>query len=287
MTDTMKVLFLGFGYVARATARALAGRARLMATARDCGTADALRAQGIAPVIAATDRAALADAAGAASHILVSAPPGAAGDPFLGLIGPDVLKARWVGYLSTTGVYGDRRGGWAFEWDTPRPTQERSVKRLEAELGWQDAGARIFRLAGIYGPGRSALDALREGRARRIIRHGHVFSRIHVDDIASALVLAMARPEASGVINLADDCPSSQSKVVEEAARLLGVEPPMEEAFDAGAMSAMLASFYAESRRVSNARARQVLGWRPRYPSYREGLAAIHALEKASTAPAP
>lgn len=287
MTDTMKLLLLGHGYVARATAQALAARARLMATTRDASAADALRAQGITPVFPAHDPAALAEAVREASHILVSAPPGEAGDPFLPLINPDALKARWVGYLSTTGVYGDRRGGWAFEWDAPSPTQERSVKRLEAEQGWQAAGARIFRLAGIYGPGRSALDALREGRARRIIRHGHVFSRIHVDDIASALVLAVARPETSGVFNLADDCPSSQSAVVEEAARLLGVEPPMEEVFDKGAMPAMLASFYAESRRVSNARARQVLGWRPCFPSYREGLAAIHAVEKASTAPAP
>lgn len=287
MTDTMKLLLLGPGYVARATARQLAGRARLMAATRRPDVPDGLRALGITSVIRAHDPAALAEAGREASHILVSAPPGEAGDPFLPLMDAGMLRTRWVGYLSTTGVYGDRRGGWAFEWDAPRPGQERSIRRLEAEAGWQDAGARIFRLAGIYGPGRSALDAVREGRARRVIRYGHVFSRIHADDIARALVLAMEQPDAGGVFNLADDCPSSQSKVVEEAARLLGVEPPMEEAFDTGAMSAMLASFYAESRRVSNARAKQVLGWRPAYPTYREGLAAIYEAEKASTAPAP
>ena len=282
----MNVLFLGFGYVARATARALAGHAELTATTRDPAKADALRAQGITPV-QMDDRAALKAAMRAASHILVSAPPGEAGDPFLPALDAKTAQARWIGYLSTTGVYGDRRGGWAFEWDAAHPTQARSVRRMEAEAGWQAAGARIFRLAGIYGPGRSALDALRQGRARRIIKPGHVFSRIHADDIASALVRAMDRPGASGIFNLADDLPSPQSAVVEEAARLLGVEPPLPEAFDPGAMSAMLASFYADCRRVSNARAKQVLGWRPAYPSYRQGLAAIYESEKASTAPAP
>lgn len=286
MGDTMQLLFLGFGYVARATARALRGRALMQATTRDPGKAEALAAQGITPV-RADDMAALTQAVERASHILVSAPPDEAGDPFLPLLDPALLRKRWTGYLSTTGVYGDRRGGWAFEWDAPAPGQARSIRRLEAETGWRDAGARIFRLAGIYGPGQSALDALREGRARRIIKPAQVFSRIHVDDIASALVLAMERPDAEGIFNLADDHPSSQSAVVKEAARLLGVEPPMEEAFDKGAMSPMLASFYAESRRVSNARAKAVLGWRLAYPSYREGLAAIYASKKASTAPAP
>lgn len=286
MADTMKLLFLGFGYVARATARALAGRAGMTATTRDPARIGALRACGVEPVFPA-DGARLIDAVKAASHIIVSAPPGEAGDPFLPLIDPAQLAERWVGYLSTTGVYGDRRGGWAFEWDSPDPAEPRSIRRVEAETGWQAAGARTFRLAGIYGPGQSAFDKLREGRARRIIKPGQVFSRIHVDDIASVLLLSMARPEATGVFNLADDHPCSQSIVVEEAARLLGVEPPMEEAFDKTAMSPMQASFYAANRRVSNARAKAVLGWRPIYPTYREGLAAIHASENASTAPAP
>ena len=286
MGDTMNVLFLGFGYVARATARALAGRAQLTATTRDPAKAKRLAVQGITPVLTG-DGAALEAAIRAASHILVSAPPGERGDPFLPALDVKTLQERWTGYLSTTGVYGDRRGGWAFEWDEPHPTQDRSVRRVQAETGWQAAGARIFRLAGIYGPGSSALDALGEGRARRIIKPGHVFSRIHVDDIASALVRAMDRPQATGIFNLADDRPSPQSVVVKEAARLMGVEPPMEEAFDPGAMSPMLASFYADCRRVSNARAKQVLGWRPAYPSCREGLAAIYESENASTAPAP
>jgi len=286
MGDTMNVLFLGFGYVARATAQALAGHAAMTATTRDPAKAKSLAAQDITPVLT-DDEARLTEAVEAASHIIVSAPPGEAGDPFLPALDVKTLQERWVGYLSTTGVYGDRRGGWAFEWDAVHPTQARSVRRVQAETGWQAAGARIFRLSGIYGPGSSALDALCEGRARRIIKPGHVFSRIHVEDIASALVLAMTRPEATGTFNLADDCPSSQCDVVDAAARLLGVEPPLEEAFDPGAMSPMLASFYADCRRVSNARAKQVLGWRPAYPSYREGLAAIYESENASTAPAP
>lgn len=287
MGVTMQVLFLGFGYVARATASQLAGTAQMAATTRDAAKADALLAQGITPVLAGAGGHGLSGALRDASHILVSAPPGQAGDPFLASIDPDLLKERWVGYLSTTGVYGDRCGGWAFEWDRLIPVEPRSVRRAEAEAGWQAAGARIFRLAGIYGPGYSTFDKLREGRARRIIKPGQVFSRIHVDDIVSALLLAIARPEVTGVFNLADDCPCPQPVVVEEAARLLGVEPPIEEAFDKGAMSPMQASFYTANRRVSNARAKQVLGWRPAYPSYREGLAAIYAAEKASTAPAP
>ncbi|MGP1276376.1 MAG: SDR family NAD(P)-dependent oxidoreductase [Caulobacterales bacterium] len=283
----MRVLFLGFGYVADATARQLAGSASLAATTRDSSKAKALEAHGITPVRLGNGAGALEQAIGDCTHILVSAPPGEAGDPFAPLIGANTLENRWCGYLSTTGVYGDRQGGWAFEWDTPAPSQPRSVRRLEAETGWQARGARIFRLSGIYGPQSSALDALREGRARRIVKPGHVFSRIHVEDIASALVLAMKRPEAAGIFNLTDDLPSSQSAVVEEAARLLNIAPPPEEAFDPETMSAMLAGFYGECRRVSNARAKQVLGWRPRYPSFREGLAAISAGEKASTAPAP
>ncbi|WP_127568762.1 SDR family NAD(P)-dependent oxidoreductase [Glycocaulis alkaliphilus] len=283
----MRMLFLGFGYVANATARRLAATARMTATTRDGGKAEGLRAQGITPLLTGTGPGVIEEAVREASHVLVSAPPGEAGDPFLPLLDARMLKSRWVGYLSTTGVYGDRRGGWAFEWDRLDPVEPRSVWRAEAEAGWQAAGARIFRLAGIYGPGYSTFDKLREGRARRIIKPGQVFSRIHVDDIVEALLLAMARPEADGVFNLADDCPCPQPTVVEEAARLLGVEPPMEEAFDKGAMSPMQASFYSANRRVSNARAKQVLGWRPAFPSYREGLAAIYAAEKASTAPAP
>ncbi|GGG90725.1 NAD(P)-dependent oxidoreductase [Glycocaulis albus] len=287
MGDTMNVLFLGFGYVARATARALAGRAKMTATTRDAAKADSLVAQGITPVFMRDNACALEDAVRAASHVVASAPPGGDGDPFLPLIDPDLVKTRWTGYLSTTGVYGDRGGGWAFEWDRLDPVEPRSVRRAQAEARWQAAGARVFRLAGIYGPGQSAFDKLREGRARRIIKPDQVFSRIHVDDIASALLLAMARPEAGGVFNLADDLPCAQSDVVLAAARLLGMEPPMEEAFDPGAMSPMQASFYSANRRVSNARAKQVLSWRPAFPTYREGLAAIYEAENASTAPAP
>jgi len=144
----------------------------MTATTRDPAKAKSLAAQDITPVLT-DDEARLTEAVEAASHIIVSAPPGEAGDPFLPALDVKTLQERWVGYLSTTGVYGDRRGGWAFEWDAVHPTQARSVRRVQAETGWQAAGARIFRLSGIYGPGSSALDALCEGRARRIIKPGH------------------------------------------------------------------------------------------------------------------
>ncbi len=219
-----------------------------------------------------------------ATHILVTAPPGPAGDPVLALYDLALREApiEWFGYLSTTGVYGDRGGGWVDEDTPPAPTAARSQRRLEAELAWRDCAAGrpldLFRVAGIYGPGRSALDEVRSGRARRVIRPGHAFGRIHRDDIAGAVLAAIARPPSSTrVLNLSDDVPAESAQVIEEAARILGVPPPPAIAFeDAHAgMNDMARSFWADDRRVASVKTQAALGRRWLYPSYREGLGAI------------
>ncbi len=216
----------------------------------------------------------------AATHILVSAPPTEGGDPFLEMIGNgvDLPDLEWLGYLSTTGVYGDAGGGVVDETTPPNPADVRSRRRQAAEQGWQALSdtTRIFRLAGIYGPGRSALDRVRDGSARRIVKPGQVFSRIHVDDIATALMASMACPAIEGPFNLADSEPSAQADVVAFAAQLLGVDPPPLEDFGCAEMSPMLRSFYAVSRRVSSDATRRALGWTLKYPTYREGLKALY-----------
>jgi nucleoside-diphosphate-sugar epimerase len=231
----------------------------------------------------------LADPAAAlagATHVLVSVPPDAAGDPVLDRHGGDIARlagVRWVGYLSTTGVYGDRGGALVDESADLRPSGERQRRRVPAETGWHALGesaglpVHIFRLAGIYGPGRSAFDALRAGTAHRIEKPGLVFSRIHVEDIAAVLRASMARPDPGAVYNVCDDDPAAPAEVVAHAASLLGVEPPPLVPLDAADLSPMARSFYADSRRVDNARIKRELGVRLAYPSYREGLAALLA----------
>jgi nucleoside-diphosphate-sugar epimerase len=226
-----------------------------------------------------------------ATHVLVTAPPGPEGDPVLARYteGLRAAPAMWFGYLSTTGVYGDRGGAWVDEDTPPAPQAERSQRRLAAELAWRDCAAGrpldLFRVAGIYGPGRSALDEVRSGRARRVIRPGHAFGRIHRDDIAGAVLAAIARlPSGTRVLNLSDDVPAESALVIEEAARLLGVAPPPAIAFEdayAG-MSDMARSFWADDRRVVSAKTQAALGRRWLYPSYREGLAAILQQESGS-----
>ncbi|MFN4220705.1 MAG: SDR family NAD(P)-dependent oxidoreductase, partial [Novosphingobium meiothermophilum] len=180
---------------------------------------------------------------------------------------------RWIGYLSSTGVYGDAGGAWVDE-SAPVGTGRRSA-RTEADLAWQALSdqVRVLRLPGIYGPGRSALDRVAEGRAHRIAIAGQVFSRVHVDDIASGVIASFAGP--AGVYNLADDLPCSQNEVIAEAARLLGVAPPPMQTLEEANLSPMALAFYAENRRVANGKARRVLGWSPAYPTYREGLRAL------------
>jgi nucleoside-diphosphate-sugar epimerase len=222
-------------------------------------------------------------ALGTATHMVVSIPPGEAGDPVLALHRHDLLSAprlRWIGYLSTVGVYGDHGGAWVDE-DTPcHPTQLRSKHRLAAEESWRAlAGERsvplaIFRLAGIYGPGRNALANLASGEARRIVKPGQVFNRIHVEDIAETVAAAALR-EVRGIFNVADDEPAPPQDVVAFAAALMGVSPPPEVAFEEAGLSPMGRSFYAENKRVSNRRLKEALGVGLSHPTYREGLRAL------------
>ena len=204
-----------------------------------------------------------------ATHVLVTAPPGASGDPVLAAYAEALRTAplAWIGYLSTTGVYGDRGGAWVDEETEPAPTAGRSHRRLEAELAWREVARNrsldLFRVAGIYGPGRSALDEIRSGRARRVIRPGHAFGRIHRDDIAAAVMAAIQRPGlGTRIFNLSDDEPAESAAVIEEAARLLGVPPPPAILFEeaAAGMSDMARSFWADDRRVASRKTQERLG---------------------------
>jgi nucleoside-diphosphate-sugar epimerase len=248
--------------------------------------ARSLQAEGIEAHVFDGATALSAEVLADASHVLCSIAPQANGDPALSTCAALLGGAHWLGYLSTAGVYGDHGGDWVDETTTPRPTQPRSIARLAAEQAWRELATRtgasldIFRLPGIYGPGRSAIDQVKAGTARRIDRPGQVFSRIHVEDIANAVLAAMAHDPAGAVYNVADDLPALSSDVVAYAFELLGkpVPPavPWEQA--APTMSAMARSFYAESRRLKNGRLKRELGVTLRYPTYREGLKAIAGL---------
>ena len=206
-------------------------------------------------------------------HVLSSVPPGGEGaDPVLERYG-HVLAGKWLGYLSSTGVYGDTAGAWVDE-SAPVGTGRRNA-RSECDAEWLERGARVFRLPGIYGPGRSILDRVREGRAHRIDLPGQVFSRVHVDDIASGVTAALERDAPAGAYNLSDDMPCSQNLLVEEACRLIDVSLPPLQTLDEAGLSPMARGFYAENRRVANGKARRVLGWRPAFPDYVTGLHAL------------
>jgi len=288
-----RLFCFGLGYCALRLADAvLADGWTVAGTCREAAKRDDLRARGIEAhlfggVAASLDRSAFAGT----THLLVSIPPGEAGDPVLAAHGGDLAATGtlgWAGYLSTTGVYGDHGGGWVDENTPPRPGMARTRRRLAAERQWQDWGSagavplHVFRLAGIYGPGRSVLDQLRAGTARRLAKPGHLFSRIHVDDIVAVLRASMARPNAGAVYNLCDDEPSSSADVVAYAAGLLGVEPPPEIPFGDAELSPMAQSFYAENRRVRNVRIKRDLGVALRYPDYRAGLKAVLVEEAAA-----
>ncbi len=274
------LVIIGNGYCGRAIAAAAAAAGfAVQATSRAPAPRSGLiRFDAAAPAIAAS------------THLLLTAPPGDSGDPALAAHGDAIAAApglRWIGYLSTTGVYGDRGGGWVDEATPPAPGNERSRRRLAAEQAWQGFAGRaavdIFRIAGIYGPGRSAFDDLRGGRARCIDKPGHAFGRIHRDDITGAVLAAMRQGTAPGIriLNLADDAPAAASDVVAEAAGLLGVAVPGTIPYAAAeaTMSAMARSFWAENRRVASRRTQELLDYRWRYPSYRSGLAAVLAEE--------
>lgn len=281
-----RLVVAGLGYSGMAAARtALAAGWQVVGTAREPARARA--PAGVAVVAFAQ----AAEAIRAATHLLVTAAPDAGGDPVWAAHEPALSEAgdlRWVGYVSTTGVYGDRGGAWVDEATPPAPTQDRTRRRVEAEQRWGTLAARcavdVMRAGGIYGPGRSAFDELRDGTARRTIKPGHAFSRIHRDDIAHAALAAMrqAPPPGVRVLHLVDDEPAESAAVVEEAARLLGVEPPPAIPFGTAfaTMSPMARSFWSENRRVANAATRNALGIRWMYPSYREGLRAILSEER-------
>jgi len=274
----------GLGFSGLALAERLRAEGwRVSGTTRDPAKARAMTARGIVAHAfgpeQALDPAVLADA----THVLSAVPPDETGDPVLARHGADLARLRptWVGYLSTTGVYGDRAGGWVDETSALDPVGERGRRRVAAEAGWRALGLplHIFRLAGIYGPGRSALDTVRAGRAQRIVKPGQVFSRIHVADLAAVLAASIARPDPGAIYNVCDDEAAPPQDVILEACRLLGVAPPPEIPFEQAALSPMARSFYGENKRVSNRRLRETLGVRLRYPDYRAGLAAILADE--------
>jgi nucleoside-diphosphate-sugar epimerase len=219
-----------------------------------------------------------------ADHVLVSVPPGPDGDRVLACHGPDIAAMtalQWLGYLSTTGPYGDRQGGWVDETTPPVPSTERGQRRLDAENAWlalycsDGVPVHIFRLAGIYGPGRNQLADVAAGKARRVVKPGQVFSRIHVDDIAAVVVASMARPRAGAIYNVCDDEAAPPQDVVTHAAALLGVDPPPEIPFAEAALSPMARSFFADSKRVRNDLIKSELGVELAYPTYRDGLAAL------------
>ena len=272
----------GLGYSGAAVAReAAAAGWRVVGTARDPARASAPPGVEVVPFAEA------GPAIAAATHLLATAAPGeGTGDPVLAMHREAVRAApdlRWIGYVSTTGVYGDRGGGWVDERTPPAPMQDRTRRRVAAEEQWAAFAGRLpvdlFRSGGIYGPGRSALDELREGKARRTVKPGHAFSRIHRDDIALAVFAAMRQDRAPGlrVLHLVDDEPAESAVVVEGAARLLGMEPPPAVPFEEALpkLSPMGRSFWSENRRVSNAATKATLGIAWRHPTWREGLAAI------------
>jgi nucleoside-diphosphate-sugar epimerase len=276
------LLSLGHGYSARALACRLQPQGwRVIGTTRDPAKAEALRAEGVEPLLWPADLSAALDEA---THILCSAAPDATGDPFL-RSAPAIArsKAAWLGYLSTTGVYGDHQGGWVDETTPLTPISDRGRQRVLAETQWQATGLplHIFRLAGIYGPGRGPFEKVRNGTARQIIKPNQVFSRIHVDDIAQVLEASITAPRPGAVYNVCDDNPCPPDEVLRHAARMLGLVDPPAVPFAAveATMTPMARGFYQESKRVRNDRIKDELGVKLFYPDYPQGLAAVLAAE--------
>lgn len=278
MTKTL--ISFGHGFSARALTPMLVDRGwRVVGTTRSTDKAKALSHSGIEPVLFPPgDTLPWATA----THLLISAGPTADGDPVLSAfreqIGAIAHRLEWVGYLSTTGVYGDHKGGWVDETTALSPSTRRGQWRAEAEAAWQaipDLPLHIFRLAGIYGPGRGPFAKVKAGTARRIIKQGQVFSRIHVEDIAQVLEASIRQPAPGTIYNVCDDHPAPPQDVIAHAARLLGLPVPPEVDFESAEMTPMARSFYAESKRVRNDRIKDRLGITLRYPDYQSGLAAL------------
>jgi nucleoside-diphosphate-sugar epimerase len=278
MNARRHLLCFGLGYCAGALARRLGEGWLVTGTSRDPQKRDCLcfdRNHPLAP-----------EAFDGVTHVLVSIPPDEAGDPALDLHADEIAAIPgliWLGHLSTTGVYGDRAGAWVDERSELRPSGDRGRRRVAAEAGWLDLWCRravpthIFRLAGIYGPGRSPFEALRAGTAKRVARPGQVFSRIHVDDLASVLAASITTPRPGAVYNVCDDEPAAPEAVIAHAASLLGRPAPPLVPFETAGLSPMARSFWDDNKRVSNALVKAEFGIALRYPNYRAGLAAILA----------
>ncbi len=277
------LLCLGYGYCAEFLARDLiAAGWTVSGSSRTQEGFDKIRRDGADPLIFGADTPVPAQEWQRTTHLLISAPPGDAGDPVVRQHMGDLVQAKerltWIGYLSTTGVYGNRDGGWVDEGSALKPTSDRARRRVEAERQWlallHDHGlpVHIFRLAGIYGPGRNQLVSLQQGKARRIDKPGQVFSRIHVEDVAAILKASIATPSPGAIYNVCDDEAAAPAEVVAYAAALLDVPPPPLQSLDEAQLSAMGKSFYADNKRVRNKRLNSELGVTLSFPSYREGL---------------
>ena len=285
MTDGVSLLVFGGGWLGQAAAREAVRRGgRAVLTSRQADTRAALAAEGFQAIDPA-DETALSQAVGAASAVLVTTPPEPTGCPGLKALTPAITSANaypdWIGYVSSTAVYGDRNGGWAFEDDELNAASLEGARRVRAERDWLDAGqgmgltVQIFRLPAMYGPGRSPIDKLRDGTARIVRKPGQVFNRIHVEDAVAGLFASMARPRPGAAYILCDDEPVAADVVIAGAAARLGLPSPPEVDLDDPSVSDAMRRFYLDSKRLSNSRAKAELGWRPRYPSWREGLEAL------------
>lgn len=283
--DTSRLLIFGGGWLGEAVAQAAAARGdTVVLTSRDAVRRAELSGWGFEAIDPA-DAAALAEAVGQATAILITAPPRPSGCPGLEALIPAITAAGaypdWIGYVSSTAVYGDRDGGWAFEDDALNAASLEGARRVRAEQDWLDAGrgmgltVQIFRLPALYGPGRSPIDKLRDGTARRVRKPGQVFNRIHVEDVISGLFASMKAPHPGRAYTLCDDEPAAADVVMEWTAEQLGLPMPPQVDWTDASVSDGMRRFYLDSKRLSNARAKAELGWRPTYPSYREGLKSL------------
>lgn len=270
---TRRFFLFGLGFSGRVIARELVARGWQVAGTTRSG--EAIDLPGVEIFAFDRDHPLPAHALDGVTHLLSSVPPDALGDPVLDALARPALP--WLGYLSTTGIYGDCGGAWVDESAPVAPSLDRSRRRAEAERRWLDLGAHVFRLAGIYGPGRSALDNARDGSGKRIVKPGQVFSRIHVDDIAATVLASVERPNPGAIYNVCDDDPAPPQDVVAHAYALLGKMPPPEIPWEQAraTLSPMALSFYADNKRVRNDRIKAELGVKLKFPSYREGLADI------------
>lgn len=283
--DVSSLLIFGGGWLGEAVARAATARGdHVVLTRRDAARRAELSAQGFETIDPA-DVAALANAVGRAQAILVTAPPTSSGCPGLEALVPAITASGaypdWIGYISSTAVYGDRDGGWAFEDDALNAASLEGARRVRAERDWLDAGrgmgltVQTFRLPALYGPGRSPIERLRDGTARLVRKPGQVFNRIHVEDVVSGLFASMAAPHPGRAYTLCDDEPEAADVVMEWTARQLGLPLPPEVDWTDASVSDGMRRFYLDSKRLSNARAKAELGWRPNYPTYRKGLSPL------------